>query len=211
MTLSPEDIFKILLALVAGGLIGIEREFRDKAAGFRTLIFICVGATLFTILSTRLAGDNDPTRIAANIVSGVGFLGAGVILRDGERVIGLTTAATIWLTAALGMGLGAGQYLLAGGVVGLALVVLWVFPRLEQWIDNIREERTYEVVCSLNPAKFAELEKVFRQYGLHVRSHRQIKSGETMTFSWQASGSPKSHELLIQKLFTDVEVKEFRF
>lgn len=211
MTISPEDILKILLAIAAGGLIGIEREFRDKAAGFRTLIFICTGATLFTIFSAKLAGDNDPTRIAANIVSGVGFLGAGVILRDGGRVIGLTTAATIWLTAALGMGIGGGAYLLSGIGVGLMLVVLWIFPRLEQWIDNVREERTYEVVCNLSPAKFEELEEVFRQSGLRVRNHRQVKSGEAMTCSWQASGSPQSHDRLMRKLFADVEVKEFRF
>src|SRR5512138_2976902 len=130
MIVSPEDILKICLALVAGGLIGIEREFRDKAAGFRTLIFICVGAALFTIFSTKLAGDRDPTRIAANIVSGVGFLGAGVILRDGGRVIGLTTAATIWLTAALGMGIGGGEYLLVAIGVVITLVVLWVFPKM---------------------------------------------------------------------------------
>lgn len=211
MIISPEDVLKICLALVAGGLIGIEREFRDKAAGFRTLIFICIGATLFTIFSVKLAGDRDPTRIAANIVSGVGFLGAGVILRDGGRVIGLTTAATIWLTAALGMGIGGGEYLLTGVGVGLALVVLWILPRFEQWIDNIREERTYEVVCGLSPAKFEELEGMFRQCGLQVRSHRQVKSGEAMTCTWQASGSPQSHDRLMRKLFADTEVKEFRF
>ncbi|MCJ7512079.1 MAG: MgtC/SapB family protein [Anaerolineales bacterium] len=102
MFLIPEDLLKLGLAVMAGGLIGIEREYRDKAAGLRTLIFICLGAALFTILSSRLAGDNDPTRIAAGIVAGVGFLGAGVILREGGRVVGLTTAAAIWHTTALG-------------------------------------------------------------------------------------------------------------
>ena len=92
MFFAPEDLLKILLAVVVGGAIGIEREFRDKAAGFRTLIFICLGATLFTMFSLNLAGDKDPTRIASAIVSGVGFLGAGVILREGGRVIGLTTS-----------------------------------------------------------------------------------------------------------------------
>ncbi|RPI33008.1 MAG: MgtC/SapB family protein [Chloroflexota bacterium] len=211
MTLQPEDLIKLLLAVAAGGLIGLEREYRDKAAGFRTLIFICVGACLFTIFSGRLAGDNDPTRIAANIVSGVGFLGAGVILRDGGRVIGLTTASTVWLTAALGMGLGGGQYALAGAAVLLSLVVLWVFPRLEHWIDSVREERTYEVVCGINPAKFIALEDDFRRCGLHIRTHRQVKSGSEMTCSWQASGSLKAHEGLMKLLFSDEEVKEFRF
>jgi len=77
MTMILEDVIKLLLAILIGGLIGAEREFRDKAAGFRTIIFICVGATLFTLFSLKLGGDEDPVRIAANIVSGVGFLGAG--------------------------------------------------------------------------------------------------------------------------------------
>ena len=161
MYLQPEDLIKLVLAITAGGLIGIEREFRDKAAGFRTLIFICAGAALFTILSVKLAGDKDHTRIMANIVSGVGFLGAGVILREGGRVVGLTTAAAIWLTAAVGMGVGGGQYALTGIAVVLVLVVLWFFPRLEQWIDNIREERTFEIICPLQSNKFIELEDLF--------------------------------------------------
>ncbi len=106
----------------------IEREFRDKAAGFRTLIFICLGSALFSILSAKLAVDSDTTRIATGIVTGVGFLGAGVIMREGGRVTGWTTAATIWLTAAIGMGIGGGQYLLSGATVLLAMIVLWIFP-----------------------------------------------------------------------------------
>ncbi len=119
MIITAEDALRIVLALVAGGAIGLEREFRDKAAGFRTLIFICVGAALFTLLSAKLSGGSDGTRIAANIVSGVGFLGAGVILREGGRVVGLTTAAAIWLTAALGMALGGGYYLVGGLVLAV--------------------------------------------------------------------------------------------
>ena len=97
----------MLLAMLIGGLIGAEREFRDKAAGFRTIIFICVGSTMFTILSAKIGGAQDPSRIAASIVTGVGFIGAGAILQERERVIGLTTASTIWIAAALGMGIGA--------------------------------------------------------------------------------------------------------
>jgi putative Mg2+ transporter-C (MgtC) family protein len=211
MALNPDDVVKILLAVVAGGAIGIEREFRDKAAGFRTLIFICVGATLFTIFSVKLAGDKDPTRIAASIVTGVGFLGAGVILREGGRVVGLTTAAAIWLTAALGMGIGGGDLLLTGVVVLVALVVLWIFPTFEQWIDNFREERTYEVVCDLNPEKIEQIEQLFRKNGLRVRSHRQTKSGSSMTCSWQASGSLTHHSRLLRELFADPGVTEVRY
>ncbi len=213
MTISPEDVLRILLAIVAGGVVGLEREFRDKAAGFRTMIFICVGAALFTIFSFKLANSSDATRIIANIVSGVGFLGAGVILRDSSagRVIGLTTASVIWLVAALGMGIGAGQYLLTGVSVGLALVVLWAFPRLEQRLGSLWEERTYEIVCDSRVDKFDELEQVFRQCGLHIRNRRQAKSEGKIVGSWQASGSLRSHDLLTHKLFADGEVKEFRF
>lgn len=103
MTLFPEDFIQLLLAIFIGGLIGAEREYRDKAAGFRTIMLICVGATIFTNFSVKLGGDMEPTRIAASIVTGVGFLGAGAILRGSRHVTGLTTASTIWLAAALGV------------------------------------------------------------------------------------------------------------
>ena len=211
MTINPEDVMKILLAVLAGGLIGIERELRDKAAGFRTLIFISVGACLFTILSAKLAPNSDPNRIASNIVTGVGFLGAGVILRDGARVIGLTTAATIWLSAAVGMGIGGGQYLIAGVVVLAALVVLWLLPFVEHRIDNMREERKYEVVCLADADKLAALEHTFRDCGLHIKTHSQVKNAEGMTCSWVASGSPAKHEQLTSILFADPELSEVRF
>lgn len=92
----------MLVAILIGGLIGAEREFHEKAAGFRTITFICLGSTLFTMLSLELGGARDPVRIAASIVTGIGFIGAGVILRDGGRIVGLTTASTIWISAALG-------------------------------------------------------------------------------------------------------------
>lgn len=211
MTILPEDLIKLALAVLAGGLIGLEREFRDKAAGFRTLIFICLGAALFTLLSAKIAGENDPTRIAANIVSGVGFLGAGVILREGGRVTGLTTAATIWLTAAIGMGLGSGQYALAGVVVALSMIVLWLFPAAEGWLDNLREDRTYELVCPLNVEKIAQLEQAFEQSGLHVHDHRSTKRGDEMVLSWRARGSMPAHRRLLEKLFADPDIHECRF
>lgn len=209
MILNPEDILKILLAVLAGGLIGIEREFRDKAAGFRTLIFICTGACLFTILSARLA-PNDSVRIAANIVTGVGFLGAGVILRDGGKVIGLTTAAMIWLTSAIGMGIGGGQYLLALGMVLLAMGILWLLPMLEHRVDNLREERKYEVVCSASVEKYAALEQSFRDHGMRIRSHSQVKSGDLMTCTWNVTGTPHKHRELMHKLFEDTEIREVK-
>ncbi len=103
-------VIRLLIAAVAGGVIGYERERAVKPAGLRTNILVCTGAALFTILSSNFGGISDPSRIAAAVVIGVGFLGAGTIFRMGERTIGLTTAATVWVVAAIGLALGAGFY-----------------------------------------------------------------------------------------------------
>jgi putative Mg2+ transporter-C (MgtC) family protein len=144
MDLLTENLIRVGFAVLIGGLIGAEREFRDKAAGFRTIILITVGSALFTIFSTSLDPGFTRTRIAANIVTGIGFLGAGAIVREHGRIGGLTTAATIWLAAALGMGIGAGELLFVAASTLIVIIVLLVFPRLEIWIDHIRESRTYK-------------------------------------------------------------------
>jgi len=206
-----DDAVKLLIALLIGGAIGIEREYRDKSAGFRTLIFICVGSTLFTIFSLKLGEVNNQARIAAQIVSGVGFLGAGAILRDtGGRVMGLTTAATIWLVAALGMGVGGGYYALCLEATVVILMVLWLFPKVEAWIDNMREGRMYEIVSGLDPALYDEFELLFQNCGIRVQSRRRFKAGETMVSRWYVHGSPDKHHLLAEKLFVHPHVIEFR-
>jgi len=132
----PGDIFSIVLAVVLGAAIGIEREFSGKAAGLRTNILICLGAAVFTIISKRMAGGDDSlTRIAAQIVTGVGFLGAGAIIQDRGGVHGLTTAATIWFVASLGMACGAGFYELA---VILTLLAIFVLIGLRQMQKPLR-------------------------------------------------------------------------
>src|SRR5437867_12339455 len=108
-----ELVRRLLVATVMGGLLGAERELRRKSAGFRTNILIALGSAIFTIMSLTIAPNVDPSRIASQIVTGIGFLGAGTILRYRDRVHGLTTAATIWVNAALGIAAGAGEYELA--------------------------------------------------------------------------------------------------
>ena len=127
-----DDIFiKIFLALVLGGVLGLERQYHDKPAGFATNCLICLGAMLFTVLS-EFAGTqgSDPGRIAAQIVTGVGFIGAGAILRDGNKISGLTTAAGIWMVAAIGLAVGAGMYIVS--LIATALV-LFILVSLEQY------------------------------------------------------------------------------
>jgi len=122
----PNDVLSIILAVVLGAAIGLERELRHKAAGLRTNVLICLGAAVFTIISKRMAaGQQDSlTRIAAQIVTGVGFLGAGAIIVDRAGIHGLTTAATIWLVASIGMACGAGLYSLAIVSTIIAIAVL---------------------------------------------------------------------------------------
>jgi putative Mg2+ transporter-C (MgtC) family protein len=211
MPIMPQDLLKLFLAILVGGLIGVEREFRHKAAGFRTNIFICVGATLFTIFAEKFSNVSDATRIVANIVSGVGFIGAGVILRDEGRVIGLTTAAIIWLTAALGMGIGAGQYLLVGAATGVVVFILWIFPRFEKRIDQFNEGHNYEITSSLKCDKFRQVEAALRECGLQVRNHKRMKRGDKLIGTWDVWGSLAGHEQFVDKLLADQEIEEFHF
>ena len=121
----PEDVFSIILATFLGAAIGLERELSGKSAGLRTNLLICLGAAIFTIISKRMiAGDGATTRIAAQIVTGVGFLGAGALIQDRRGVHGLTTAATIWLVASIGMACGAGFHDLAVVSTLMAIIVL---------------------------------------------------------------------------------------
>jgi putative Mg2+ transporter-C (MgtC) family protein len=131
------DVVSILLAVVFGGFIGAEREFRGKAAGLRTNILISLGSCVFTIVSTSLTGA-EPGRIAAQIVTGIGFLGAGAIIHSGIGIHGLTTAAVIWIVASIGMACGVKMYLLAGFSTILSLIVLIILPFLERLISKDR-------------------------------------------------------------------------
>lgn len=134
----PEDVLSIVLATVLGAAIGLERELSGKAAGLRTNVLICLGAAVFTIISQRMVEGTDGSivRIAAQIVTGVGFLGAGAVIQDRRGVHGLTTAATIWLVASIGMGCGAGFHKLAVTSTLLAIIVLVVGLRLIKPIER---------------------------------------------------------------------------
>ncbi len=209
MDIQLEDIIKLLAALVVGGLIGAERELRHKVAGFRTLIFICLGATLFTLLSLKLCGGSgDRSRIAANIVSGVGFLGAGAIWRDGGRISGLTTASAIWVAAALGMGIGAGEFALIALATGLLLVVLAVFPNLEYWLEGARYKRLYELAIPARVEKLRELEARVHECGLQIRTRRQQKEEDRLICHWILFGPPANHQRLLDLLVSDPDVHQ---
>jgi putative Mg2+ transporter-C (MgtC) family protein len=117
----------IALATLVGAVIGFERELRGKAAGIRTYAIVAMGSCLFTILSLTIGGPKDPARIAAQVVSGIGFLGAGVIFKDGHGIEGLTTAASLWGVAAIGMGIGFGQIAIALTSAAMVLIIMELF------------------------------------------------------------------------------------
>lgn len=129
------DIAAILLAVGCGAAVGLERQLKHKPAGLRTNILICLGAAVFTVISRQMAGgQNSIARIAAQIVTGVGFLGAGAVIQDRGGIHGLTTAATIWLVASIGMACGAGLYYLAIITPVLAIGVLLGLARVDRHI-----------------------------------------------------------------------------
>lgn len=135
--LDIETAFKLLLASLLGSMIGLEREIKHKPAGLRTIMFICIGSTMFTLLSERMGQrfGGDPLRIASQLIPGIGFLGAGAILREGGSVIGLTTAAIIFITASIGMAVGAGFYFTAVVTALLILFLLFVAGRAEDRLN----------------------------------------------------------------------------
>jgi len=134
-------IGQILAAILLGGLIGWQRGIRGKAAGARTYALVTAGSTLFTILSV-LAFDKDPARIAAQIITGIGFLGAGVIMHREDRTVGLTTAAGLWISAAVGMAIGLGFYFLA--VVASILVIIVFMVDDDKWLKTHTHDLPHE-------------------------------------------------------------------
>lgn len=211
MELTQVDFIKLLISLAIGSVIGLEREYRSKSAGFRTIILITLGSTLFTIFSLQLGGATSPERIASNIVTGIGFLGAGVIFREDDRVNGITTATTIWVAAALGMGIGGGYYLISSIAAALILCVLYGFMLLERRIDAFSRTRKYRIVCNYEQDIIQRYDSLFKEFNLHAFKGQQNKKGELITGHWIVRGKAQNHKKLISVLLKDERIKEFDF
>ncbi len=183
-----QDLSKLLMSIVIGAIIGMEREYRGKAAGFRTIILICIGSTLFTIFSIQIGGKSNPDRIAANIITGIGFLGAGAIFRDVNNLTrGLNTATIIWITAALGMGIGAGHFIIVLLTTVILMIILISFPTLEGMISRKHQVRIYKV-CFIDNQSMLEMESSFEKYELDSRVAKQIMLENKMVCHWTVAG-----------------------
>lgn len=201
----------VLVAALVGGLIGVEREYRDKSAGFRTMILISVGACLFTIMSDILGGpDKESGRIAASVVTGVGFLGAGVVLKDGMTVRGLTTAASIWLVASLGMAAGMGEYEMVVIVTFIIIMVLWLFPPFERWIDSLHEFIQVEVTVKNTDEAEDDVLDIFDECKIrivHIGRSREDKAERKLYI--KAKMTPAKRKSLSEILVNEKGVLKF--
>jgi putative Mg2+ transporter-C (MgtC) family protein len=172
-----EVLYRLLISFGIGTVIGLEREYRSKAAGLRTMIMICLGSTIFTLISIALGGPQNQDRIATAIVSGIGFLGAGVIFKDGLTVSGITTATTIWIIAALGMAVGAGQYFVA--LIGSSgvLIVLTLFAGLQNKFEKFWQTRTYRIFVDRKYVDYKnEINQQLKLLNLGFRIKRDLKT-----------------------------------
>ncbi|WP_432714635.1 MgtC/SapB family protein [Pedobacter sp.] len=204
------EVNKFLLTILLCGLIGAEREFRSKQAGLKTLIMMGMGATLFTILSVRI-GLDSADRIASNIVTGIGFLGAGVIFKDDNQVKGLTTASVIWVVAAIGMAVGSGYYVQAISVTAIVLLALLFFPILEEMMERRFTRRSYRIVKAFENEGLDQYEEYIRSSNLKfIRGKQQLKDGK-ISGTWIAIGSPDKHKKFVDRMLKDEKVLAFDF
>ena len=205
-------IIRMLIALAIGGAIGIEREFKGKPAGIRTNMLMCFGACLIMIISIEVArmrgGTSDPGRIAAQVVTGIGFLGAGTIIRSRFHVAGLTTAATIWVLSALGLAVGAGYILLA--VVGGLLITLTL--TLVGYIERVLTKRrgyfTIQIELESREGIIGAILELFTGHGITSTTQEINRSGNNWTAFFGYSASMKNHQALINDLSAHGGVKK---
>ena len=208
--LTASEVNKFLLAILLCGLIGAEREFRSKQAGLKTIIMMGLGSTLFTILSIKIGGGSMD-RIASNIVTGIGFLGAGVIFKENNQVKGLTTASVIWIVAAIGMAIGSGYYVQAISVTAIVLISLLVFPLLEEIVERRYTKRIYRIIIEFENKGLDEYEEYIRVSNLKfTRGRQQLKEGK-ISGTWIAVGSPKRHKKFVDRMLLDKKILAFDF
>ena len=203
-----ELFLQLCLATLFGGAIGLERELGGKPAGLRTNILICIGSMLYTKLSiTMAAGTADPTRIAAQIVTGVGFIGAGTILHARGAVVGLMSAATIWVVAAIGVALGATFYWEAGGTTLLVLVVLQGLGRVERLVARQSTRSTLSVHAHPDPTVLDELEAVVRRTGLEIERQASRRENVDLVIDFTLLGPKRLHDEVMVALLHEPGVR----
>lgn len=195
----------MLVSVLCGGSLGIEREYLNKSAGLRTIVLICLGSTVFTMVSQSFGGSED--RIAANIITGIGFIGAGVIFKENFNVKGLTSAAVIWISSAIGMVIGIQEFYLAYALTFIVLIVLSGFAQLEVLMDFINHKRTYRITFQddqlTNVDLILEMVKVQK---LKASVKYISKSDSRLFVNFEVKGNKKHFQVLTEKFITRAEI-----
>jgi putative Mg2+ transporter-C (MgtC) family protein len=196
-------VARLAWAALLGAIIGIERNVRRRPSGMRTGFCVSLGAALFTIVSVEIArrtGDASTTRIASNIVQGIGFLGAGVILRERGNVVGLTTAATIFAVAAMGMAAGGGLYAVSGISCGLVLFALVFLIYLEDWLNLKPRYMLFRIFVDRTENMVTDVHQIFSELKIAIDNFQVSLSGEKNLIQFDAEVSPRQQEKILQAL-----------
>lgn len=200
-----QDLIKVGIAVLCGAMLGMERQYKNKTAGFRTIILICLGSTLFTLVAQQTSQLAN-----INIVTGIGFIGAGVIFKDQISVNGLTTAAVIWISAAIGMVIGSGNYTLAIVSTIVTLVVLILFHILEDYVDKVHHERLFFVVFdSINIEELESLEQMINKLDLKYQKLLVTKKDGNLHVTLSVTGHKKHINRLHEKMLVMPQIKAF--
>jgi putative Mg2+ transporter-C (MgtC) family protein len=205
-----EEAAQVSISFMIGAILGIEREFRSKPAGFRTMILICVGSCLYTILSQQLGSASSTDRVASNIVTGIGFIGAGVIFKEGISVNGLTTAALIWVTAALGMAVGYKSYPIAIVVTIIVVVVLFILEPVQRYIIKFHKVKDYRIRLTENGTEFKNDLAVFiKNNNLTFRPMKVVKENGDAIYIYRISSPDRDYDVVNDFLLDHKDVKGF--
>ncbi|UIR57657.1 MgtC/SapB family protein [Sphingobacterium sp. SRCM116780] len=205
-------IWNVVVSIFCGALIGFEREYRNKSAGFRTIVLICFGSAVFTVVSRMIGGNGNDDRIAANIVTGIGFIGAGVIFKGKLSVKGLTTSAVIWSTAGVGMIAGIGETKLALFFTIFMVIILSLFQQIEQLLSRYYLIRTVHVrfaTCDFDQISNFEQEATKFNVKFSRKTIEKLDGG--LAIIYDLSGKMENINKFNERLIYIPEVKEFYY
>jgi putative Mg2+ transporter-C (MgtC) family protein len=209
-----EVLLKLILAIALGGLIGLEREASQKPAGFRTNILVCVGSTMMMTLAVLLVrskgGEADSLiRLAAGVITGVGFLGAGTIFQARGTIAGLTTASTLWLVAGLGLVIGAGYYVPALIFTALTITTLLLFHRIEDTYLR-KSQFHYHLKAKARPYILASLRKLALHHGVRLERLTMKQDGSSYLLAFSFSASEEKEQEFNQGLLELADIEELK-
>ncbi|MBO9731128.1 MAG: MgtC/SapB family protein [Chitinophaga sp.] len=208
--IEEDQLLKILIALVMGALLGLEREYKRKAAGMRTMTLICMSSAVFTILSAELGFPNSADRVASNILTGVGFIGAGVIFKGDYTIDGITTAAAIWIAAAIGMAVGMSQYWLAAAALAGSLMVLFLLEFVESSIANANDKRQYTIYFYEEKFPHTDVENILQGFQLKYRKLLVVRKENMIEVNYAVRGRRSNMELLDDFLLHNKSIFQYQ-